>query len=163
MATPDIVASTRFTSQGTTKCYFLPTIAAGNLTPTRPEMDAGTNLSPQLNDWSGWTVTSNKISTPDLETTFESSIPGKTSSEDSDITFYASLDGADVRTLLPRGTTGFIMFCDGGDVPGNKADVYPIQVMSNGKVRSVNGEDADKITVPFSITAEPAENVTIPA
>lgn len=163
MPTPKITASTRYTSLATTKCYFLPAIAATNLTPTRAEMNAGTDLSRELNDWSGWTVTGNDIATPDLETPFESNIPGKTTAEQSSLTLYASKNGVDVRTLLPRNATGFIMFCDGGDVANNKADVYPVQVKSNGKMRSLAGDAADKIQVQFSITREPAENVTIPA
>lgn len=163
MPTPLITKSTRYTSAGVTKCYYLPTVAAANLTPTRAEMTAGTDLSRELADWAGWTVTANKIETPDLANVFTSQIAGKTTAADSSLTFYASVNTVDVRNLLPRGTTGNIMFCDGGDVAGNRADVYPVTVMSNGKQRKIKGDGADEIMVQFSITSPPGENVTIPA
>lgn len=164
MATPPLSQSntTRYINANVTKCYYLPDVAAANLTPTRAEMNAGTDLSFQISDINGWLVAGNDVETPDLGTTFTSMIPGRTKADSSSITLYAATTGVDVRTLLPRGTAGFIMWCDGGDVAGQKADVFPIRVRSNGKSRST-GEDPAKITVECSITAQPAENVTIPA
>lgn len=162
MATPPITASTRYINPGVTKCYYLPAVAAGSLTPTRAEMNAGTDLSRELSDINGWVVAGNDVETPDLATTFTGMIPGRTKADSSSITCYASSNSTDVRSLLPRGTTGFIMWLDGGDVAGQKADVFPIRVRSNGKPRTV-GEDAAKILVECSITSQPAENVTIPA
>jgi hypothetical protein len=52
---------------------------------------------------------------------------------------------------------------DGGDVAGYKMDTYPIKVMSVGKVRSVGGDAADQLTLQYSITSEPGENLTVPA
>lgn len=163
MATPAITQSTRYTSQATTKIYYLPAVAAGSLTPTRSEMNAGTDLSREVADLAGWTVTGNQLPTPDLSNAFEASIPGKTTAAASSITFYMSKNGVDVRALLPRTTSGYIMFLDGGDVPSQFADVYPVTVTSNGKERYVKGDNADKIMVSFAITRAPAENVTIPA
>jgi len=162
MATPAITASTRYFDRGTTKCYYLPAVAASNLTPTRAEMDAGTDLSNEVSDINGWMVSAEQIDTPALGTVFTGNIPGPTSSPESSITFYASSNSVDVRALLPRGTSGYIMWLDGGDVPGNKADVFPARVRSNGKQRSL-GNEAAKIEVQFSITNTPGENVTVPA
>lgn len=159
MATPTISASTRYFARGVSKCYFLPSVA-NKSAPTRAEMNAGTDLSPQVADLKGFSVTGNTIDTPDLATTFDSKIAGTTSAEDSSIDLYASIDGVDVRTLLPRTTTGAIMWCDSGDVSGRKADVFPIVVTSNTQMRSMN--EAAKRQVSFAITSEPAESVTIP-
>lgn len=160
MATPNIATSTRFFARGVSKCYYLPSVA-NKSAPTRAEMNAGTNLSPQFADVSGFTVTGNQIDTPDLETTFDSKIAGTTSAEDSSIDLYASIDGVDVRALLPRGTAGFVMWLDGGDVPGRFADVFPVTVTSNSQMRSMT--EAGKRRIGFAITSEPAESVTIPA
>jgi hypothetical protein len=162
MAAPEITASVRYFDPEVTKCYFLPTIAAADLTPTRLEMDAGTDLSPEIAEVSGFTVTSEEINTPDLGSRFTSKIPGRTSAEDSSITFYADLGGNDVRTVLPRDTTGYIQWCDGGDVAGNKSQVFPIRVRSLGQLRSV-GDESHRLQVQFSSTSEPNEDVTIPA
>lgn len=162
MPTPQITASTRYINPGTTLCYYLPAIASASLVPTRPEMDAGTNLSREISDISGWTVASNVVDAPDLATTFTGQIPGRTSAPSSSISFYASSTTVDVRALLPRGTTGYIMWLDGGDVAGRKADVFPIRVTSNGKPRGT-GEESAKIVVECAVATQPAENVTIPA
>ena len=162
MPTPEITQSTRYINPGVTKCYYLPAIAASNLTPTRAEMDAGTDLSGEISDITGWSVAGNDVATPDLKSTFVGNIPGRTTSPESSITFYASQNSLDVRNLQPRGTTGYIMWLDGGDVAGQKADVFPVRVKSQPKTRGT-GEDPAKIEVQYSITREPAENVTIPA
>lgn len=161
MAPPNLTASTRYFDPETTVVYYLPAIAAADLTPTRLEMDAGTNITGELRDLSGWTVTSEEIETPDMGSRFTSKIPGRRSAEDSNLTLYADINGTDVRDLLPRDTTGYIMWCDGGDTAGNKADVFPIRVRSVPKQRSTS--DAALIQVQFSVTSEPAEDVTVPA
>lgn len=159
-ATP-IAATDRFMHAGTTKCVFMPAVASLSA-PTRSEINAGTDLSPETGAMDGWTVEGGEIETPDLATTFTGKIPGRTSSPDSSLTFYADQQGTDVRTLLQRGTTGFIAWLDGGDVAGNKMSVYPVRVRSCTAVRSV-AEEAAMVNVAFSITREPAENITVPA
>lgn len=162
MATPALTASTRFFRPGISKCYYIPTIAATNLTPTRAEMNAGTDLSAEIADISGWSVTSSFIDTPDYSTQFTGKITGRTEADDSSITFYESQNSVDVRTVLPRNTTGYIMWLDGGDVAGQKADVFPVKVGSNAKQRTTDDEAA-MIEVQFAVTRTPAENVTIPS
>lgn len=161
MAATPITQSTRYFRRGVTQIYYLPDVADPD-NPTRTEMDAGTDLSPEVADISGWQVTGGEIDTPDLATVFTGSIPGSTDVEDSSITFYASQDGADVRELLPRGTSGFVMIMGGGDTADNKADVFPIRVRSVGKEYSLDDEAA-RAQVQFSITREPSEDVTIPS
>lgn len=162
MATPAITKSTRYFDVGTTKCYYLPTIAAANLTPTRAEMNAGTDLSGEIVDLDGWSTEGDEIETPDLGTLFTSKIPGRTTADDCSLTFHADKAGNDVRTLLPRGTAGYIMWCDGGDVAANIAAVFEVRVRSNSVMRSA-GDDNARVQVQFSVTSEPNENVTIPA
>jgi hypothetical protein len=160
-ATPAPTA-TRFFHVGETKVYYLPAVAAADLTPTRAEINAGTDLSDELADISGWMIQGAEIETPDLGSTFNGKIPGRISVDDSSLTFYADETGVDVRSVLPRGTAGFILFADGGDVAGALADVYPIRVRAVGKQRSM-GDEAGRLTIPFSITKKPAEDVVLPA
>ena len=163
MPTPKLRTSARFTSLGTTVVLWLPSVAAANLTPTRTEMDNGLDLTEEINDWSGWSLARADIPTPDLASEFEGSIPGKMTSEQSSLTLYADETGDDVRADITMDQSGHVMLCYGGDVPGNKADVFPVKVKSMPKLPSVNGEAADKIQVQFSITRRPALDVTIPA
>lgn len=161
MPAPAITASTRYFDPETTKVYYVASIA-NKAAPTRAELNAGTDLSREVADITGWNVTGEQIPTPDLGTLFTSQIPGRTTSDDSSLTFYADKAGVDARGTLPRGTNGFIVWLDGGDTANNKMDVYPIRVRSNGKMRSLSNEAA-RIQIQFSITSEPAENVTVPA
>jgi hypothetical protein len=92
---------------------------------------------------------------------FTAQITGRTTAPQSSLTFYADEVGDDIRAVLPRGTSGYLMFADGGLVSGSAADVVPVKVASVGKQRSV-GDDPATLTVMFAITSEPAEDVVIP-
>jgi hypothetical protein len=162
MATPPITSSTRYTSIGLTKIYYLPSVASASLIPTRAEMNAGTDLSPQVADWTGWMVTGVQINTPDLGTVFETSISGRVSAAKSNITFYASVNGIDITALLPRTTTGYIQWLDGGDISGNQCEVYPITVMAQGIDRDNKMTLADRVVTEFAITKQPGQNISIP-
>lgn len=160
MAAPEITASTRYSAKGTARYVFCTTLSDIE-SPTRAEIDAGTDLSRQVQDIDGWTVESESIETPDLASTFTGSIPGSTSADDSSLTMYADLGGTDVRTLLPRGTNGFMLVMRAGDADGRMMDVFPVRVGSTAVNITVD-DDPVTITVNFSVTSEPAENVTIP-
>jgi hypothetical protein len=161
MAATPIATVSRFFPTGTTKYIFCPSVA--NLSaPTRSEINAGTDLSPEIAEVEGWQVTSELIDVPDINSRFTSKIPGRTSADDSSITFYADPSGADARTLFPRDEEGVILRMDGGDVAGRKMDVFPIRVSSVPKEMGT-GDGAGTLQVMFAITREPAENVTIPA
>jgi hypothetical protein len=160
MPAGNITASTRYVRYGLTRVVFAPAVA-NVLSPTRAEINAGTDLSNEVESVNGFQVQSNFVETPDLGTQFTGKLAGRTSADDSSITCYASSNSIDVRTLLPRGTTGFILWFDEGDVAGRKADCYPITVGSIPKDRDV--EAAARIIVNVAITRTPTENFTIPA
>lgn len=161
MAATPIAAATRFINPGVTKVIWCPAIANKN-SPTRAEINAGTDLSGELADCSGWMVTSNQADTPDMSSRFTGKIPGRIAADDSSLTMYESQTTSDARALMPRDTNGFVFWMDGGDVPGQKGDVFPVRVSSVGKSRSVGDEPA-RLTFQYAITSQPAEDVTIPA
>lgn len=161
MPAPIITASTRYTSRGFTKIYWVVTVS-NYLSPTRSELNAGTDLSPQIMDASGWSVSSDQIDAPDMANRFTSKIPGAISADDSSLTMYASKNGVDARSLMPRDTPGYIVILFGGDTSGNKMDVWPVTVASVAKQISVQGSDPDTLVISYTPTAPPAENVTIP-
>lgn len=158
---PTLPQATRYANFDNTVVLFAPAVADISAV-TRAEMTAATDVTGEIMDISGFTVSGSEIETPDLLSEFVSKIPGRTSAEDSTIRFYASSDGDDARTVFPYKTTGFLLFLDGGDVPTQTMDVFPVRVRSVGKPRSV-GENPATIDVGFSITREPAMDVTIPA
>lgn len=159
-ATP-IPVTDRFFAPEISKVIFATEIA-DPAAYTRAEVDAGQDLTNEIADISGFTVQSGQIATPDLGSRFNKQIGGRTNVETSSITFYGDKAGNDVRGVLPRGTTGHLIFMDGGDVPGQPSDVFTVEVISVGKLRAV-GENAFQLTVTFSIKREPAEDVDIPA
>jgi len=162
MPTPALIASTRFCDQAVTRIYYLPVIAAATRIPTRVEMNAGTNLTGEVNDLSGWVIESEVFDTQPMGSAFKTEGVGSLSASNCSLTLYTSKNGIDVRSLLPRGATGFIMFCDGGDSLANKAEVFPVKVAATGVLRTTGG-DASKVRVVFAVTAAPAQGVPIPA
>lgn len=161
MPATNIAASTHYANVGTSVVYWVPTIAIKN-SPTRPELNAGTNLVNENSAASGWTTKADQIETPTMATRFTAKIPGRISADDSTLTMYADLGGVDARSLMPVDTNGFVVWLDGGDVTGRKMDVYPVRIASHSKARSTDGKDAATIEITYSITDQPAENVTIP-
>ena len=160
---PTLNKATRYFQPETSKVYFLPTIASATYAATRAEITAGTDVTGEVADLSGWQVRANMIPTPDMGTKFVPQIGGRTAAEQSSITFYADKTNNDVRTVMPRGQAGYIVFMDAGDVPTTgKMDVFPIEVTAVGKARST-GDQAFQITIDFAITKAPGENVAIPA
>lgn len=159
MATP-IQASTRYYRRGVTRVLWVPVIAAKGA-PTRAELDAGTALEGETGAMDGWQTTSETVPTPALGSRFTPVVGGEITASDSSLTFWASKDGDDVRSLLVREASGFIVWMDEGDVAAQTMDVYPVTVTSQAKVREL--DNAAQIMCQFAITSEPAENVDIPA
>jgi hypothetical protein len=172
--TPALVSSIRFTDQANTKLYFLRSIAAVSLTPTRAEMTNGIDVSGELNDWAGWTVDAQMFDTQNLNTPYQTQAPGILTSPPSSVTLYTSKTGVDARSVLIPGTTWFAMFCDGGDIGGNRAEVYPVVVAAIGVLRSMpsttggtsgsgsSTQYPSKVKFNFAITAAPAQAVIVP-
>lgn len=168
-ATPITFTGGRYTSRGTTRIYFLTTIASYTTAVTRAELNAGVDLTPQIADSSGWSVKTNQIDAPDMSTRFTATIPGAIAADDSSLTMYASKTGVDARATFTSGsstvpaTSGYIVILFGGDTAANKMDVWPVTVGSVAKQISPQGDNADTLMVSFSPTGEPAKDLAIPA
>jgi hypothetical protein len=153
----------RFNRKGTTKIYYLPTIASTSLLPTSAEITAGTDYTQQVNAIDGWSLENQPIETPDMASTFVSKIGGDDSAADSSLTFYEDSTLDDVETDLAKGTSGYIVIFSKGKTAGTKGmDVFPTTVVSNSKAYTADNEAA-KITVQFTITQRPVFNQTVPS
>lgn len=167
MAGTPIGTTQRYIPPGTREFVFVPAGGISNISsPTRAELEAGINLTAQVADYTGWALPADFVSTPDLGSRVVSQIPGTITLSDSTLVLYASRDSDDVRTVLPRDTTGFIVVMPEGDgpangTPGTLMDVWPVTVASE----SDQGKSTDPAqrTVDFAMTAVPAINVDIPA
>ncbi|MFJ6841344.1 hypothetical protein ACIQRE_01595 [Streptomyces griseoluteus] len=158
VATP-IAATSRYIPPGITHYYWVPSIA-NYQSPTRAELNAGTDLTGEISAVSGFATSSDQQDTPDLGSRFVGKIPGRITADDSSVTMYASSNSADARTLMPRDAAGFIAIFPEGDIPGQKMDIFAVKVTSVPKSRDV--ENPASMTFQYAITRVPAENVTIP-
>lgn len=160
-ATP-LTTSTRYIAPETTKIYWVDSIANKN-SPTRVELNAGTDLTGEVSDATGWELAADNVATPDGGNKFTSQIDGRISPPDTAIVCYASSNTIDIRDLLSRGDAGFIVILHGGDVAARKMTVWPVRVRSVSAPVDFPASNASMINVQFSITSVPAENVAIPA
>lgn len=153
----------RFIRRGVSKFYFVPTVASPTTAITRPELTAGTNLSPSIADVAGWMLENQPVSTPDMGSDFDSQIPGIDQAGDSSFTFYEDKLTAVIETLLPKGASGYVAILRKGDIPTSPSlDLFAVTVASRSAEYSA-GNDAARFMVKFSITAKPALDLVVPA
>ncbi|MFH8294966.1 hypothetical protein [Streptomyces sp. NPDC018059] len=164
MALPAAKPVEKFSRRGISIFLFVATIAdQAELTPTRAELDASTNLSAAIAGISGFTLENQSIETPDMADDFDSSIPGSDKAEDSSLTFYEDKVTNAIEELLKKGTTGNIVILRKGDVPANKSmDVFPIRVGSQSPAYTTDNEAA-KFETKFTITRRPKQGLAVPA
>jgi hypothetical protein len=160
MAATPLTATVRYAVKGTRKIYWL-TACSNYLSPTRAELNAGVDLTAEIESMTGFTVSSDTIDVPDLSTRFTAKIPGPISAADSTITFHASNTSADVRATLPRDTAGFVVCLWEGDTAALKMDCFPVKVGSASLQTGIDGSGL--IDIQFSITKVPQQNITVPA
>ncbi len=161
MAPTPLNPTSRYIAPEVTKTYWVPTVAT-LASPTREELDAGTDLSAEIAGATGWEVSADRVAVPDQGSRFTGRISGRVNPGDAQIVFYADQQTADVRDLLARGDLGNIFIADGGDVTGQKARLFAVEVSAVTPTTDVAGTEASRIMVDFSITAV-AEEVTVPA
>jgi len=155
----------RFMRKGTTKFFWVPTIADSGLIPTTAEVNAGVDVTPEISEVNGFSFTNNPIQTPDMDTRFVSQIPGEDTTEDSSLVFYQRKGTDAIRAALPKDDVGYmVIFYSGiaGATPaiGDDADVWPATVSSNAKTYTA-GNEAAMYRVAFALTEEPAFEVTL--
>lgn len=160
MAAPDITASTRYTRPEVSDTYWVLTIA-NIASPTRAELNAGTNLANEIASIEGFTVESALLDAPDQGRKFVGQVSHRVTAATSSLSCYASSNSIDVRGLIHRDDVGYLVFLDEGDVAGRKMDVFPVKCSSVSKPR--DNEAVPIITVAFAITSTPQVDVTIPA
>lgn len=158
---------TRYFRRGKSKILFTPTVtgysaAAGTGSPTRAEITAGTALTPQIAEVNGFSFSNSPIATPDLNSTFTSTIAGEDTAEDSSLTFYDDDTATTIRTALLKGTKGYILLFPYGDVPTKRMEVWPVE--STGVADEwTAGNDPARFAASFGITSPPSLSGVVPA
>lgn len=157
---PTIPKATRYFQPGICRWYFAATLASPSAI-TASELSGATELTPEVNDISGWTTSTAFIETKDASSRLRPQLAGAVSFEGSSITFNGSRDGQDARGVFTRGQTGYIVIADAGIGTGKKADIYPVEVGAIAKLRNLDNDNF-KIRVDYGITGLPAEEVALP-
>ncbi len=145
---------TRFFQPELTKWYWMTTIAAFSTTgATIAELGASStvDITGDLVDSSGFTVSTADLATPDANLRFVGSIPARKTADAASQDFYASATGADIRATLTDGLAGYLVRFLNGAVTGSSTDYFKVTVSSVSVVPAV--EDVVKIHVNYTVRA----------
>lgn len=154
---------TRFLRRGISKIYWLKKINDPER-PTRTEISKPNrfDLTKAVSDIEGWALENEPIETPDMGSTFNSSIPGNDKAESSSLTFYEDRFSDDIEQQLHKGAEGYVVFLRKGDIPGSRSvDVFPVQVATRAATYAT-GNEAAKFQVTFTVTEEPSLDAPVP-
>ena len=147
MAPTPLTATLRYIPPGTRKVYWLTTIASYTTAITRAEINAGTDLTAEIAEMSGFTVTSDIVDTPDLSNRFTAKIPGRITADDSSHQLLRVVHVGRRADRAPEGHRGFVVILPEGDVPTQKMDFFPAKVASTAVDTAM--EDPAKVNVSF--------------
>lgn len=163
MAPQPLNKTQRYISPEVTRVYQVAEVA-DLANPTRQELDAGTSvdLSDEIAAMTGWEVSADRVAVPDLGTRKTGRISGRVNPGDAQITYYASQDTDDVRQVQKRGDRFYIYILDGGDVTGQLARGFEVEVSAVTPTVDVAGTEGARVVVDYSIN-DWAEEVIIPA
>ncbi|MFJ9617834.1 phage tail tube protein [Streptomyces noursei] len=154
---------TRFLRRGISKIYWLQKINDPKW-PTRTELSEPNrfDLTGAVSDIEGWALVNDPIETPDMGSTFNSSIPGTDKADKSSLTFYEDQHSDKVEQRLHKGAKGWIALLRKGDIPGSRSvDVFPVQVATRAATYST-GNEAAKFKVEFTVIDEPSLDAVVP-
>lgn len=152
---------TRFLRRGISKILWVPDLNDPKY-PSRREINNAFVLTDAVSDIEGWALENDPIETPDMGSTFNSSIPGNDKAENSSLTFYEDRFSDAIEQQLPKGAKGYVVLLRKGDLPGSRSvDVFPVQVATRAATYST-GNEAAKFKVDFTIIDEPSLDRPVP-
>jgi hypothetical protein len=140
------------------KFYFVTTIA-NTASPTRGELDAGTDLSPQVVESAGWSISGTTVASQALVGT-ALNLQGPKAIDDCSLTMRLSKTSTDARTIMTQDLACYIVVLTEGDVTGRKMDVFTVIVNSIPKSQGI--VDPATGTFQFAVVALPNMRVTVP-
>lgn len=136
--------------------------------PSREDLDAAVDLSPDVAELNGFELSNDPIGTPNLADQFTPQIDGEDTVAASSITFYdrdgdgTGPGGEVIRDSVEKGTIGYVFFLPYGDTDGSRMEVWPVK--SNGVNDNWStGNEAARFNTPFSVREVPEQNAEVPA
>lgn len=156
---------------GKTKVWFVPTIAAADLSPTVAELTAGTPLEHVLtaDGLSGFSPKTADVDNTALDSTFDTVLPGRSAYSNTMLTLKKQSGATDTAwtALSVRDTPGYIVIRDG--VPAatavaaaDKVQVYPVVLGEWGYVDRAKNSVL-KYQVETKISGTPNQKAAVTA
>lgn len=150
----------KFFARGVSICRWLPAWSGAN--PTGGEITAGTDLTAAYAGIEGFEYSNTPIPTPTADTTFDTTIPGVDAAANSSLTFYDDQAGSAIRSLLAKGTSGFVLWAPYGLGTGKRGEKWAVRSTGPNDSKNLLEAQAARFSVGFAITAAPNLNVTLP-
>lgn len=161
MVATDIAAAVRYSNTLNKTVYVCPTMV-DYTSPSRAELNAGTRIDRVIpkDGIAGFAGSESTITADDLKTGVMIPVhDGEDWSQGSTINAHLSKSGTDIRSVLTKGTSLYIVIFDSTDTAALKMDVFPVFVGSAQKSRS----GLAMVTIGCTFTGVPAVDVTVPA
>jgi hypothetical protein len=148
-------------TDGQTRWYWLTAIA-NTAAPTAAEINAGIALAGRIADVGGFMYKNKPIETPDLASSFVSTIGGEDTAEASGLTFYDDTASMALWNAFAINTAGYMVINPYARVGGTKCRVW--QVVSLGPNDEYKTDPtAAKFLVDYSVATRPNLDAAFPS
>lgn len=141
------------------KVMFAPAVAGSS--PTRAEITAAIDVTPQLNAMNGWKLANAPIDTENLAERFTPQIEGPDTVPASTLVLLDDNASSTVRVALSKGTAGSMLLFPYGDVPTKRMEVWPVKSTGVNDEWTVGTEPA-RVEIGVAITKTPVQNAVVP-
>jgi hypothetical protein len=155
------VPTEAFIIRGVVRVYFVPAIAV-LATPTRAEINAGTNLSSSIAGIGGFAIESQIKEVAPVGAAFVEQTPGvnKTTGPCT-LTLYEKKNATDLRIAVAVGLAGYMIITPTGDAVGRRCEVWPGKVASLSPTWDMAGASVFRLL--FAVRAAPTLSAVLPA
>lgn len=148
----------KFFRPGVSKIYICPAVAGSN--PTTPELNAGTDITPDLADVNNISVKSNLVDTPDFASNFTTKVVGADQIGDPELVYWDRDNATTNRTALAKGTVGVLVLMPYGRVSGKRCELYA--VTSAGVNDQWDHNTPAQFSATLAVTAPPSQSAVLP-
>lgn len=149
--------------RGVTRVFAVPTVTL--TAPTVAQITAGTEITDDIADISGFRFSNSRIPIPKLSSPFTGTIAGEDTADDSTLTFYDRKTSNPLRATFAKGSATNIVFFPAGTAGanpaiGDEADIWPVESAAVPREWSM-GNDPARWMAEFGTTAEPAQDIAL--
>lgn len=130
--------------------------------PTRAEITAAADVTPQLNGVNGVKLNNAPIAAPNMAERFTPQIDGPDNVDTSTLVLLDDTASSTLRTAMAKGSVGALLLFPYGDVPTKRMEVW------RGKTTGVNdewtvGDEPARVEIGLIFTQTPTQTAVVPA